>query len=263
MTTFDLRGDGRVALVTGAASGLGRAVAHVFGAAGYRLVVADIDAEGAASTAAALAARGIAARSVVADVASNEAVRLAVDEASQAWGRLDVVLNSAGIAGRGAPIESLDAGDAGRVVDVDLKGSIYVCKHAVRALRAHGGGSIVNVASISGGRGAPGYAAYSAAKAGVIAMTRAVAREVGRFNIRVNCLNPGSIAGTNLMATGFGRPLTALELQHATISLMKKIPIGRAASPEDVAHVALFLASPLARHIHGAVMTIDGGESLS
>lgn len=263
MTTFDLRGDGKVALIIGAASGLGRSVARVFGAAGYQLVIADIDAAGAGATAAELEACGVTARPIVADVTRSEDVSLAVTEAVRTWGRLDFVMNNAGIAGRGASIETLDEEDAGRVVDVDLRGPLHVCKHAVRAQRAHGGGSIVNVASISSERGTPGYAVYSAAKAGVIAMTRAIAREVGRFNIRVNCLSPGSIAGTNLMATSFGRPLTADEHRQAAMALMKKIPIGRPACPEDVAHVALFLASPLARHIHGAVITIDGGESLN
>lgn len=261
---FDLRGDGQVALITGAASGLGRSVAQVFGSAGYRVVILDRDSVAGPRTAAELQAQGVPARWLKADVGRADEVASAMEAALAGWGRLDFVMNNAGIAGPSAPLEQLDEEAASYVLDVDLKGPMYVCKHAVRAQRAQGGGSILNVASISGERGSPGFSAYGAAKAGVVALTRALAREVGRFNIRVNCLSPGSIAGTNLMA-GSLEPAasTPIRRQQMAMALARKIPLGRPACPEDVAHVALFLASPLARHIHGAVLTIDGGESLN
>jgi NAD(P)-dependent dehydrogenase (short-subunit alcohol dehydrogenase family) len=262
MTGQELRGDGKVAWITGAASGLGRAVAQVFGAAGYRVAVVDIDVRAGERTAAELASGGITTRWLAADVSRNDEVERAIAETDAEWDRLDFVMNNAGIVSHYGSIDQLDDQDMARVLDVDLKGPLQVCKHAVRAQRAHGGGSILNVASISGERGSPYYAAYGAAKAGVIALTRAVAREVGRFNIRVNCLSPGSIAGTDLMAAATG-PLTADQRRRAAMGLARQIPLGRPASTEDVANVALFLASPLARHIHGAVLTVDGGESLN
>ncbi len=177
-------------------------------------------------------------------------------------GGLDFVLNNAGIVGQGATIEDLDEADLARVLDVDLRGPFHMCKAAVRAMKGRGG-SILNVASITACTGSAYYPAYSAAKAGVIALTRSIARRTGRMNIRVNCLNPGSIADTGLMRAGRGgRELTPEEKREETIGLMKKIPLARPARPRDIAHFALFLASPLAAHIHGAVLTIDGGESL-
>ena len=259
---ISLTGDGRVALITGGAAGLGRVVAEVLGRAGYRILIADVDARAGDVTAAALSAAGIAAHFIAVDVADPAQVARAVAAATEAWGRLDFVLNNAGIVGRGGTIEDLDEADLARVIDVDLRGPFHVCKSAVRAMQGRGG-SILNVASITAVTGSAYYPAYSAAKAGVIALTRSIARKVGRLNIRVNCLNPGSISETGLMRAGRGgRELTPEKRREEMIGLMKQIPLGRPATPQDIAYFVLFLASPLAAHIHGAVLTIDGGESL-
>jgi NAD(P)-dependent dehydrogenase (short-subunit alcohol dehydrogenase family) len=260
--SFDLRGDGRVALVTGGALGLGREVATVLGAAGYRVAILDVDAAAGRACEAELGAAGVAARFFVADVADAGQVAEAVAAARACWGRLDFVLNNAGIVGRQAKIEDLDEADAARVLAVDLSGPLFVCKHAVRAMREGGGGSILNVSSISARTGSAYFPAYSAAKAGVIALTRSMARHTGRYRIRVNCLAPGSIEGTGLMRSGLGREPTAGERRDRVIGLLQQVPLGRAARMRDVAYLALFLASPLAAHVHGAVFTIDGGESL-
>jgi NAD(P)-dependent dehydrogenase (short-subunit alcohol dehydrogenase family) len=258
---LSLHGDGRVALITGGAAGLGLAVADVLGRAGYRILIADVqDGEAAVAE---LSASGVTARFVATDVADPVQAAGAVAAAVEAWGRLDFVLNNAGIVGREGMIEDLDEADFARVIDVDLRGPFHVCKSAVRAMKGLGGGSILNVASITAVTGSAHYPAYSAAKAGVIALTRSIARRAGRLNIRVNCLSPGSISGTGLMRAGRGgRELTPEERRQEGIAYMKQIPLGRPASPRDVAHFVLFLASPLAAHIHGAVLTIDGGESL-
>jgi NAD(P)-dependent dehydrogenase (short-subunit alcohol dehydrogenase family) len=249
-------------LITGGALGLGKAVCEVMGAAGYRIVLLDVDPAAGESSAAELASAGVDVRFFVADVAEPAQVEAAVAAALAHWGRLDFVLNNAGILGRGGRIEDLEEGDLARVLEVDLTGPFHVCKYAVRAMKAAGGGSILNVSSITARTGSAYYPAYSAAKAGVIALTQSLARGTGRQNVRVNCLAPGSIAGTGLMSAGRGRELTAAEQRDLALGLMQQIPLGRPARPRDIAHLALFLASPLAAHIHGAVLTIDGGESL-
>jgi len=258
---LDLRGDGRVALITGGANGLGRCVAELFAGAGYRVAVADVDREAGREVAAGLESRGAAARFLETDVTDPEQARRAVEAAVETWGRLDFVLNNAGVVGRGSLIQDLDEEDLGRVLAVDLVGAFYVAKHAVRAQMRQGGGSILNVASITASTGSAYYAAYSAAKAGLMALTRSLARNAGRFNVRVNCLSPGSMSGTGLMAE-HRRGQSPEDLRREEMALLCRIPLGRPARPLDVANFALFLASPLAAHVHGAVLTVDGGESL-
>lgn len=260
MSRFSLEGEGRVALITGGASGIGRTVAEVFGEAGYRLLLLDIDTGMGEQAAAELSAAGREIEFIACDVACESQIATAIQTGLQRWGRLDFLMNNAGIVGRGTRIENLEEADLDRVLGVDLKAAFFTCKHVVPAMREQGGGSILNVASITARTGSAYYTAYGAAKAGVVALTRGLARNIGRFNIRINCLSPGSIGGTGLMRDYYqGRP----ELrQQATLALMQKIPLGRSGHPRDVAHFALFLASPLAAHIHGAVLTLDGGEIL-
>lgn len=260
MSRFSLVHEGAVALITGGASGIGRAVAETFGEAGHRLVLADVDGETGQATAADLIARGIDVEFVRCDVAVERDVAAAVKAGLNRWQRLDFVFNNAGISGRGTLIERLEEEELERVLAVDLKAAFYSCKYSVPAMRAQGGGSILNMASITAETGSAYYPAYGAAKAGVIALTRGLARHIGRYNIRINCLSPGSIAGTNLMREYYDSDPEARTRE--TIALTRKIPLGRQGHPQDIAHVALFLASPLASHVHGAVLTVDGGESL-
>jgi NAD(P)-dependent dehydrogenase (short-subunit alcohol dehydrogenase family) len=260
MSRFSLEGEGKVALITGGASGIGRTVAEVFGEAGYRLLLLDIDARVGEQAAIELGAAGREVEFIACDVAREAQVAVAIQSGLQRWGRLDFLMNNAGIVGRGTPIDKLDEADLDRVFGVDLKAAFFTCKHVVPVMREQGGGSILNVASITARTGSAYYTAYAAAKAGVVALTRGLARNIGRFNIRINCLNPGSVGGTGLMRDHYqNRPEAR---QRDTLALMRKIPLGRSGRPHDVAHFALFLASSLAAHIHGAVLTIDGGESL-
>jgi len=257
---FDLRQEGAVAVITGGASGIGRGVAEVFGAAGYRLVLADIDASAGRQTADELASLGCEVELIPCDVADASQVAAMIQTAARRWQRIDFLFNNAGVVGRQTSIDHLEQEDLDRILAVDLKSVFYTCKQAVPLMRQSGGGSILNMASITADTGSAYYTAYSAAKAGVIALTRSLARQVGRFNIRINCLSPGSIGGTGLMQEYY---VDHPEKQtQDRLSLVKKIPLGRAGKPRDVAHLALFLASPLAAHIHGAIVTIDGGESL-
>lgn len=260
MSSFDLRGDGQVLLITGGASGIGRAFADVFGAAGYRVLIADKDSERGEAAIGELEESGVEAAFVACDVRNQEQIAAAVEAAVSRWERLDVLCNNAGISGRGVWIESLDEEELERVLSVDLKAAFLTCKHAVPVMRTQGSGVILNIASITADTGSAYYSAYGAAKAGIMSLTRGLARHLGRFNIRINCLNPGSIAGTDLMSEFYEAHPEAR--QKDKISLARRIPMGRAGRPTDVAHFALFLASPLAAHIHGAVLTIDGGETL-
>jgi NAD(P)-dependent dehydrogenase (short-subunit alcohol dehydrogenase family) len=257
-----LRGDGRVALITGAASGLGRGVARVFAEAGHRVAVVDLDRQAGEETAEELRRRGLEACFLAADVADAAAVEATFAETLERWRRLDFVMNCAGILGPRALVEDTDDLEVARLIDVNLKGTFFVCKHAVRVLKKLGGGSLLTVASIAAANGNAFFPGYSATKAGVVALTRCLARNAGRFNVRINCLSPGSILGTNLSNPLYGGPPSEQDRQRLAMGLMAQIPSGRPGSPADVAHVALFLASPLARHIHGAVVTVDGGESL-
>lgn len=260
MSRFDLQVDGAVALITGAASGIGRAVAEVFAEAGYRLVLADVDVPAGERAAKELSARGHELEFLPCDVADESQVAETVLAAARRWQRLDFLMNNAGVTGRSAAIESLEPEELDRVLAIDLKSAFYTCKHVIPLMRQGGGGSILNVASVTAETGSAYYTAYGAAKAGLIAMTRGLARQIGRFNIRINCLSPGSISGTGLMREHYEQHPEARVQEK--LALLRKIPLGRLGTPRDVALFALFLASPLAAHIHGAVLTIDGGESL-
>lgn len=260
---LDLRVDGSVALITGAASGLGLGTARRFAAAGYRVAVVDVDREAGAAAAEGLAAAGAEALHVTADVADAGAVAAAFATVVSHWGRIAFVMNAAGVLGPQALLDDADPGAVARVLDVNLKGTFHVLQQALRTLKASGGGSVVTVASIAAEANNALFPAYAASKAGVIAVTRCAARNAGRFNVRINCVSPGSILDTRLSDPLFagGRP-SAGDRQKLAVGLMAQIPLGHAARAEEVADVALFLASPLARHVHGAVITVDGGESL-
>jgi 3-oxoacyl-[acyl-carrier protein] reductase len=260
MSRFDLRADGAVALITGGASGIGKGVAEVFGEAGWRLILADVDVSAGELTAAELRGRGYEVELVPCDVADESQVAATVQAAAERWQRIDFLLNNAGIVGRQTTIETLEPEELDRVLAIDLKSVFYMCKHVIPRMRERGGGSILNVASVTAETGSAYYTAYGAAKAGVIALTRGLARQIGRFNIRINCLSPGSITGTGLMQEHYDRHPEARAREK--LGLLQKIPLGRLGTPRDVALFALFLASPLAAHVHGAVLNLDGGESL-
>lgn len=254
---LELTGDGRVAMIVGCASGLGRSSAALFARAGYRLALVDIEAEAGAALADELSGGGTDAGFWAADVASTAAVAAVFAATAERWERLDFVLCAAGILGPAALLEDTEPEAFDRVLAVNLVGVANVLRQSILAFKRLGGGGVLSVSSITAERGAARYPAYSASKAGVVALTLSAARNAGRHNIRINCLRPGSIADT-----GLGPPQSAEEQRRDTMALMQQIPVGRPASPEDVACLALFLASPLARHIHGAVLTIDGGEAL-
>ena len=238
---------GKRALVTGGASGIGRAVARRFAAEGARVAVLDRDGEGAAAV-----AKELDGQAVEADVGDPAAARRGVDAAAEALGGLDVLSHNAGT---GALLGMQDVSPAlfDELVRVNLSGAFHVMQAAVPHLRAAGGGTIVHNASESGIRATRGELPYSAAKAGVISMTTAAAQELAP-EIRVNCVSPGVIR-TAMTEPLFQAPGLLEPVEQAT-------PLGRTGQADEVADVILFLASDLSRYVTGQNLVVDGGMGL-
>jgi NAD(P)-dependent dehydrogenase (short-subunit alcohol dehydrogenase family) len=241
---------GRLCVVTGAAAGIGRAIARLFARAGAELVVADRDAEGLARLVAGLDHDGLPiAGAVTTDVTHADAPAQILAPAL-ARGGVDVLVNNAGITTVRPLLETTDA-DWDRAVGTCLTSAFRLSREAVRSMAAHGrGGSIVNLASVNAMVGQPCVSAYAAAKGGIHAMTRQMAVECGRFGIRVNALSPGLIV-TETLAT---------QLTQEDVRLtIEAYPLGRLGRPDDVAHAALFLASDAASFLTGVDLPVDGG----
>lgn len=247
--------DGRVVLVTGAASGIGRASAILFAAEGARVVVADIDSTGAAETVDLVRADGGEALGVAVDVADATAVREMVARTVETYGRLDVAHNNAGIMGAGADIADMDDDVWRRGIDVMLTGVFLCMKHEIPHLRAAGGGAIVNTSSGAGLIGFPGQANYVAAKHGVIGLTRAAALEVIGDGIRVNAICPGT--ARSRMVDDWMQGRADAEAEVAALH-----PIGRIAEPAEIAQAAVWLASDAASFVVGAALPVDGGYTV-
>jgi len=247
--------EGKAAIVTGAATGIGRATARLFAAAGARLALADVRGPELEQALAEVRAAGGEATAVVADLARPEDCAAAVEAAVRAHGRLDVVFNNAGVGTMvvGGTVESipLDLWDLAQ--DVNVRAIYLVSRAAVPHLRAAGGGSIVNTASVSAFRGSrtrPSHA-YAASKGAVLALTRAMAASYGQDRIRVNAICPGTIR-TRLTAD-------IVEGVEREAAAGRGIPLGRVGEPEDIARCALFLASDEAAWISGTEIVVDGG----
>jgi A-factor type gamma-butyrolactone 1'-reductase (1S-forming) len=236
---------GRAALITGAASGIGRASAVSFASAGASVALLDIDAEGLADTAAAARSAGVHAEALVADVRDHRAVADAVGRAVEAFGRLDAALNNAGVPGPYLPLDEYTEEDFMRILQVDLAG-VWRCMRAeIRHMRAQGHGAIVNTSSMLGAAAMPDNGAYIAAKHGVHGLTRAAALELGGTGIRVNAIAPG------VTRTGMTSAVSD--------QLLRTVPLGRIAEPEEIAAAVVWLCSPEASYITGSVLVADGG----
>lgn len=243
--------DGRVALVTGASSGIGRAVALLYARGGAKVVISDVAEEGGNETVRLIADAGGEARFVAADVARPEACEALVRETVAAFGRLDVACNNAGIGGEANLTGDYSVEGWRRVVDVNLSGVFYCMRYQVPAMLEAGGGAIVNMASILGQVGFTAAPAYTSAKHGVVGLTQTAAVEYGPRGIRVNSVGPGFIR-TPMIA-----PLDADRATHEM--LVSLHPMGRLGEPEEVAEVVGFLSSDRASFVTGAYVPVDGG----
>lgn len=244
--------DGRSAIVTGSARGLGLAMAERFGEEGARVVLSDIDAAALAEAQSKLAAQGIPVTALTADVTDEESVVALVEHCAATWGSVDVMVNNAGIT-RDGVLRKMTTADFMQVIQVHVLGGWLGTKMASLRMREQGtGGSIINISSMSGKVGNPGQTNYSAAKAGLIGLTKAAAKEGARYGIRVNAIQPGFIrtAMTDKM------PRDVLEERLA------EIPLGRIGEPRDVANAALFLASDLSSYLTGITIEVAGGRNI-
>ncbi len=249
--------DDKVAVITGGASGIGEASVRLFAAEGAEVVVADVQDERGGRLAAELGAEYVHA-----DVTREEDVEAAVSHAVDVFGRLDCMFNNAGISGAVGPIESVTVEAFDRTVAVLLRGVFLGIKHAAPVMRAQGGGSIVNTASVAAIRTGYGNHVYSAAKAGVVQLTRSVAMELGEDNVRVNCVLPGFIP-TPMIARARGVPLGEADgkLGVITDAFREAQPIRRPGHPDDVAKAVLWLASDDSSFVNGHALVVDGGVS--
>ena len=252
--------EGRAALVTGAGSGIGRAVCEIFADEGALVAAFDSDGAAAREVALAIAERGGAAFAIRGDVSNPAGARRAVSETVAEYGRLDILVNSAGVTSRNALAPGASAEDVwDRVMEVNLKGTYLMCAAAVPEMeKTDGGGAIVNLASIMGMVGYPpalggglGFNPYPPSKGGVVQFTKTLAIDLAPKGTRVNCICPGFIESN--MTAG----LTADPDARARIESLH--PMGRLGRPEEVANAALYLASDDAKYVTGAALAVDGG----
>ena len=244
--------DGRIALVTGAGSGIGRAIVTLFAAEGAHVYVTDVDGTAAEAVAAEIGKAGGSAAAIVADVSRGQDVTAMFRSVGTAHGRLDVLVNNAGLNVRG-DFRHLSDADWVRIREVNLDGVVRVARDGFALLQASGRGSLVNIASIMAHRGLRQLSAYSATKGAITALTRGLAVEYAPFGIRVNALCPGFVETA----------LTARALKNPGIqkALIDSTPLRRFGLPEEIARAALFLAGDDASYVTGAELAVDGGMS--
>ncbi len=246
---------GRVAIVTGGASGIGRATCDIFAGAGAKVIVADIDEAGARTTADRIGADAWASRL---DVSSEPAWEALTAACLERHGRLDILVNCAGI-GRAGNFEDLSMDDWNALIAVNLTGVFLGCKHGVKAMRKAGnGGSIINISSIAGLVGGDDIAGYSASKGGVTTLSKSVALHCAKYRtgIRCNSVHPTYVDSEMLDPVAAAFP----SRQAMLAGMAELVPVGRVATPQDIAATCLFLASDGAAMITGAALPVDGGQ---
>lgn len=241
---------GQVAVVTGAARGIGFAIAQALGQCGARVAIADLDAAAADAAARQLCELGIDAIGVAVDVADETQVQAMVAAVEQALGGVDILVNNAGIVSTG-PLLEVSAAEWNRVMAIDLTSVFFCAKAVLPGMMQRRAGRIINIASVAGKRGGGllGNSCYAAAKGGVIALTKGLAREAGPFNITANAITPA------LTDTDMTRALSP----EARARVLADMPLGRAGTPRDIAAAVCFLASGAASFVTGEIMDVDGG----
>jgi NAD(P)-dependent dehydrogenase (short-subunit alcohol dehydrogenase family) len=245
---------GRRALVTGAAAGIGAAIAERFIAEGAKVALADIDLEGARMRADALGLPPAAAFQL--DVSSPDAVRSTIDAIKASWGALDVLVNNAGVGSAGTVVDT-DDDELERLLAVNVRGTFLMMKHGIPLLRAAGGGAVINLSSMAALVGLTGRAAYSATKGAIYSLTRAAAIDHVGEGIRINCIAPGTVETPWIDRIIAGTP----DPDGERVKMRARQPHGRFVQPEEIAAVAAYLASDEAASVIGACMVVDGGAT--
>jgi 2-hydroxycyclohexanecarboxyl-CoA dehydrogenase len=242
------------AIVTGAASGIGRATAMRLAAQGAAVVIADLNAQGAIDVAETIAGQGGRALALEVDVTNAPGVRAMVERAVGAFGRVDILVSNAGW-DRAGPFADTDEEFWDRVIAINYRGHLATCHAALPYMREQGAGRIVTVASDAGRVGSSGEVVYSGAKGAVIAFTKGLAREVARYGINVNCVAPGLVDTPLLAGIAEGH-------EKLIAAIVRSIPLGRTGTPEEIAAAICFFASPDAAYITGQTLSVNGGLTM-
>ncbi len=253
--------EGKVAVVTGGASGIGEGTVRLFAGEGAKVVIADIQEARGEKLAEELGTATAFART---DVSQEDDIAAAIDLAVRKWGRLDCLYNNAGFGGVGGPIEDLDMTEYDKTMAVLLRGVFCGVKHSARVMKPHGSGSIISTASVAGVGAIFGPSVYSAAKAAVIHMSKALAVELAPAGIRVNAICPGGIA-TPIFGKGMGLDAEQADgtVEFMRMALAQSQPIKRSGEPNDIAEAALWLASDASSFVTGHALVVDGGITLA
>lgn len=243
---------GKVAFVTGAASGIGRATAVAFAAEGARVAILDRTADVLRETVGAVKEAGGDVLAIACDVSIPEQVEAAVAQAVKAFGRIDCAFNNAGVENKAAPLHQIELEEWDRILGINLRGAFLCMKHEVAQMLRQGGGVVVNTSSGAGIRGVAGGASYAASKHAIIGMTRSAALDYAKLNIRVNAVLPGNIATPMMDRFTGGDIQKAIDLE----------PVGRLGKPEEIAEAVLWMCSDLGGFVTGASIVVDGGWCL-
>jgi len=247
--------DGKIALVTGASKGIGEAIARGLAEFGAKVVISSRKQDAVDDVARAFRADGLKATGIAANMSSIEDIHQLVDKTVETYGGLDIIVNNAAVNPVLGPIQNTDERAFDKIIEVNLKGPFELCKKAYPILKHRGGGSIIHISSIGGLTPEAGIGIYSVSKAAINNLTQAMAQDWGKDNIRVNAICPG------LIKTKFSQALWSDE--KILNRFLKKIPLGRAGTTDDVAGLAVYLASDAAAYCSGGIYSVDGGYAAS